>query len=103
MTPARMLNALRLIPPGGPNLAAFLLWNIQNRNRDLSVHSIVREHNIDILLLVEYSPTRARSDLSNLLQLDGLVRRSTSERFGAFGRSSYGMLLSPITNRNAAG
>lgn len=34
-------------------MAAFLLWNVQNRNRDLLVQSIVREHNVDVVLLVE--------------------------------------------------
>src|SRR5271168_1707048 len=81
---------------GEVEVAAFLLWNVQNENRDLLVQSIVREHKIDIVLLVEYSPTKTGSDLSNLLQRDGLVRRSTSERFGVFGRLSYGMILSPI-------
>jgi hypothetical protein len=74
-------------------VAAFLLWNTNNKNRDLLVQSIVREHKIDVVLLVEYSPSTARSDLSNLLQCDGLVKRSTSERFGVFGRFDYGMAL----------
>jgi hypothetical protein len=78
-------------------VAAFLLWNVQNGNRDLLVQSIVREHKIDIVLLVEYSPTKTGSDLSNLLRLDGLVKRSTSERFGVFGRLNDGMILSPVT------
>jgi hypothetical protein len=77
-------------------VAAFLLWNVQNRNRDLLVQSLVREHNIDVVLLVEYSPTKTASDLSNLLQRDGLVKRSTSERFGVFGRLSYTMTLSSV-------
>jgi hypothetical protein len=78
-------------------VAAFLLWNVQNRNRDLLVQSIVREHKIDIVLLIEYSPTKTGSDLSNLLQGDGLMKRSTSEKFGVFGRLAYSMLLSPVT------
>ena len=78
-------------------MAAFLLWNVQNRNRDLLVQSIVREHKVDIVLLIEYSPTKTGSDLSNLLQGDGLMKRSTSEKFGVFGRLAYTMLLSPIT------
>ena len=74
-------------------MAAFLLWNINKQNRDLLVQSIVREHNIDIVLLVEFEPSKTRSDLSNLLQQDGLVKRGTSERFGVFGRLNYGMTL----------
>jgi hypothetical protein len=81
-------------------VAAFLLWNVQNRNRDLLVQSIVREHQIDIVLLVEYSPTKTGSDLSNLLQREGLVKRSRSEKFGVFGRLGYRMLLSPVTIGN---
>jgi hypothetical protein len=78
-------------------VAAFLLWNVHNRNRDLLVQSLVREHKIDVVLLVEYSPTKTASDLSNLLQRDGLVKRSTSERFGVFARLSYPMTLSSVT------
>jgi hypothetical protein len=74
-------------------VAAFLLWNVNGQNRDLLVQSFVREHKIDIVLLVEYSPSKTVSNLSNLLQQDGLVKRSTSERFGVFGRLSYGMAL----------
>ncbi len=90
-----------LTQPGEVEMAAFLLWNIRNENRDLLVQSIVREHQIDIVLLVEYSPTKTRSDLSNLLLDDGLVKRSTSERFGVFGRLNYGMIVVAGHDRNA--
>ena len=58
----------------------------------------MREHLIDIVLLVEYFPAKTGSDLSNLLPQDGLVKRSTSERFGVFGRLNYGMTLSSMIN-----
>ena len=74
-------------------MAAFLLWNINKQNRDLLVQSIVREHKIDVVLLIEFEPSKTRSDLSNLLQQDGLVKRNMSERFGVFGRFEYGMNL----------
>ncbi len=78
-------------------MAAFLLWNVKNKNRDLLVQNLVREHTIDVLLLVEYAPTKTKSDLSNLLQREGLVKRNTSERFGVFGRMSHMMTLAPVT------
>ncbi len=74
-------------------MAAFLLWNINKQNRDLLIQSLVREHAIDVVLLVEYYPSQTRSDLSNLLQSDGLVKRNTSERFGVFARLNNGMTL----------
>ena len=41
----------------------------------------------------EYYPSQTRSDLSNLLQRDGVVKRNTSERFGIFARLNRGMTL----------
>lgn len=79
-------------------MATFLLWNINRQNRDLLVQSLVREHKVAILFLVEYSPSKSRSDLSNLLQQEGLVKRSTSERFGVFGRLNDGMTLVSTIN-----
>src|SRR5215469_17603460 len=74
-------------------VAAFLLWNIDGQNRDLLIQSLVRDRDlkIDVVLLVEYYPSKTRSDLSSLLQSDGLVKRSTSERFGVFARLNHGM------------
>ena len=39
-------------------MARFLLWNIGKRNLDLRVQSLVREHRIDVLLLIEYEQRR---------------------------------------------
>jgi hypothetical protein len=72
-------------------LAAFLLWNTGRRNLDALVQNLVGEHNIDVVLLVEYFPSAIGSTLSTLLINDGLVRRNTSERFGVFGRTGYAM------------
>jgi hypothetical protein len=74
-------------------VAAFLLWNIGKQNRDLLIQSLVREHKIDVVLLVEYYPSKTRSDLSNLLQSDGLVKRNTSERFGVFAPLNHRMTV----------
>lgn len=74
-------------------MATFLLWNINKQNRDLLIQSLVQQHNVDVVLLVEYYPTKTSSDLSNLLQSDGLVKRSESERFGVFARFTDGMEL----------
>lgn len=72
-------------------MAAFLVWNINKQNRDLLLQNIIREHSIDVVLLVEYNPSTNKSNLSNLLLQNGLVKRSESERFGVFGRFEYGM------------
>jgi hypothetical protein len=77
-------------------MAAFLLWNVGGKNRDSLVQNLVREHVIDVLLLVEYYPTKVKSTLSTLLLGDGLVRRNTSDRFGVFSRMSYGMNRVPV-------
>ncbi len=78
-------------------MAAFLLWNTGGKNLDSLIQNLVREHAIDVLLLVEYYPSEIGSTLSTLLLNDGLVRRSTSERFGVFSRPNYGMNGGPVT------
>jgi Endonuclease/Exonuclease/phosphatase family len=77
-------------------MAAFLLWNTNRKNLDSLVQDLVREHKIDILLLVEYYPSETKSTLSTLLLTDGLVRRNSSERFGVFSRLNYGMNSAPV-------
>jgi hypothetical protein len=75
-------------------MAAFLLWNIggkRGKNLDMLVQNLVRGHGIDVLLLVEFYPSITKSTLSTLLLGDGLVRRNSSERFGVFSRTNYGM------------
>ena len=85
-------------------MATFLLWNTAGkkrkkdknvRNLDSLIQALVREHSIDILLLVEYYPSVVKSTLSTLLIDDGLVKRNTSERFGVFSRMSYGLNCVP--------
>ncbi|HEY5313213.1 MAG TPA: hypothetical protein VIK18_11870 [Pirellulales bacterium] len=92
-------------------MAAFLLWNMGGKpgksrkrgksrkikNLDFLVQSLVREHSIDVLLLVEYYPSTMKSTLSTLLIPDGLVRRSTSERFGVFSKMNHGMSYVPVS------
>lgn len=81
----------------GRRMAAFLLWNTGRKNLDGLVQNLVREHKIDIVLLVEYYPSKVGSTLSTLLLNHGLVRRSVSERFGVFSRPIYGMRSVGVT------
>lgn len=74
-------------------MAAFLLWNIDKQQRDSLVQCLVREHDIDVVLLVEYYPSRTGSLLSTLLPGDGLIKRNSTERFGVFARRTHGMTL----------
>jgi hypothetical protein len=69
-------------------MAAFLLWNIKKKPLDNLVQNLVRQHNIDAVLLVEYA--FAVSQLPFLLLNDGLVKRSSSPRFGVFVRNTHG-------------
>ena len=68
-------------------MAAFLLWNVNRKPLDGLVQSLVRQLQIDIVLLVEYA--FGKSQLPGLLQLDGLFRRPSPERFGVFVRSNH--------------
>lgn len=77
-------------------MAVFLLWNTRGTNRDSLVVNLVREHNVDVLMLVEYYPSTINSRLSTLLLNHGLVRRSTPERFGLFSRPIYRMNRLPV-------
>ena len=69
-------------------MAAFLLWNVQKKPLDNLVQNLVRQHNIDVVLLVEYA--FGVSQLPLLLPNDGLIRRSSSPKFGVFVRKSHG-------------
>jgi len=75
-------------------VATFLLWNINKQNRDALIQSIVRQHGVDVVLLVEYAPSKSQSRLSTLLLGDGIIKRNNSERFGIFARQAIG--LNPI-------
>ncbi len=68
-------------------MAAFLLWNVQKKPLDGLVQSLVRLHTIDVVFLVEYA--FGVSQLPGLLQADGLTKRSSSNRFGVFVRSTH--------------
>lgn len=78
-------------------MAVFLLWNTGRRNLDPLVEDLVREHNVDVLMLVEFYPSEVKSSLSTLLLGSGLVRRNTAERFGLFSRLDYGMKRVPVS------
>lgn len=85
-------------------MAAFLIWNVggkSGRNFDLLVQSLVRQHTIDVLLLIEYYPSVSSSTLSTLLLNDGLVRRPSAERFGVFARADYGRHRLPASDGGA--
>lgn len=68
-------------------MAAFLLWNTHRKQLDGLVQNTVREHRIDIVLLVEYP--FGTSQLPGLLLADGFVKRSSPKRFGVFTRSNH--------------
>ena len=53
------------------------------------VRSLVREFQVDVVLLVEYDPDS--SQLSGLLMTEGLIRRRSSRRFGVFVRENHGL------------
>lgn len=72
-------------------MAAFLLWNVTKKPLDTLVQNLVRQHNIDVVLLVEYA--FGVSQLPLLLLNDGLIRRSSSPKFGVFVRNTHGFRL----------
>ena len=78
-------------------MTAFMVWNVGKKNLDSLVQSLVREHKIDVLLLVEFYPAGSGSTLSTLLLGDGLTRRNISERFGVFTRHGFGARMQPVT------
>ncbi|HEY5312470.1 MAG TPA: endonuclease/exonuclease/phosphatase family protein, partial [Pirellulales bacterium] len=68
-------------------MAAFLLWNVNQKPLDGLVQSLVRELQIDIVLLVEYPFGKSR--LPGLLLRDGLFKRPSSKRFAVFVRNGH--------------
>lgn len=71
-------------------MAAFLLWNVHKRQLDGFVQNLVQQHDIDIVLLVEYA--FGSSELPRLLEGDGLRKRLSHERFGVFSRAGHTLL-----------
>ena len=74
-------------------MAAFLLWNVKKKPLDILVQNLVRQHNIDVVLLVEYA--FGISQLPGLLLNDGLVKRSSLPKFGVFVRNTHRLRLLP--------
>lgn len=74
-------------------MAAFLLWNVRKKPLDTLVQNLVRQHNIDVVLLVEYA--FGVSQLPRLLLNDGLVKRSSLPKFGVFVRNTHRLRLLP--------
>ncbi len=68
-------------------MAAFLLWNVRKKPLDNLVQNLVRQHNIDIVFLVEYA--FGVSQLPGLLLNDGLVKRPSLPKFGVFVRNTH--------------
>lgn len=68
-------------------MSAFLLWNVDQKPLDGIVQSLVREHQIDIVLLVEYA--FGNSHLPQLLMRDGLFKRGSTKGFGVFARVNH--------------
>src|SRR5947199_137067 len=80
-------------------MARFLLWNVNKKPLDGLVQSLVRQLNIDIVLLVEYA--FAESLLPGLLMQDGLFKNPSVKRFGVFVRKGQKLarLRSRLCNR----
>jgi hypothetical protein len=72
-------------------MAAFLLWNVNRRPLDGLVQDLVRQHGIDLVLLVEFA--FGKSQLSGMLRVDGLVKRGSTRRFGVFSRVTHRVQL----------
>lgn len=68
-------------------MAAFLLWNVHRKPLDGLVQNLVRQLQIDVVLLIEYA--FEKSQLPGLLLQDGLVKRPSSKRFGVFIRMNH--------------
>lgn len=68
-------------------MAAFLLWNVDRKPLDGLVQNLVRQYNIDIVLLVEFAFGTSR--LSGILPADGLFKRGSPKRFGVFSRIAH--------------
>ena len=74
-------------------MAVFLLWNVNKKPLDAFVQSLVRQHNVDVVFLVEYD--LVASQLSQMLLTDGLVKRSSLPKFGVFARGNHKFRLLP--------
>jgi hypothetical protein len=72
-------------------MAAFLLWNVNGKPLDGLVQNLVRQWQIDVVLLVEYA--FGLSQLSGLLVNDGLWKRPSAKRFGVFSRTNHKLSL----------
>jgi hypothetical protein len=68
-------------------MAAFLLWNVDRKPLDGLVQDLVRQLQIDVVLLVEYA--FGVSQLPSLLANDGFFRRRSPQRFGVFARADH--------------
>src|ERR1017187_3304275 len=69
-------------------MAVVLVWNVNKKpSVDGLVQSLVRQFQVDVVLLVEY-PSRS-SQLPEVLQKDGLFRQPSPEAFGVFVRSTH--------------
>jgi hypothetical protein len=82
-------------------MAAFLLWNVQRKPLDGLVQNLVRQLQIDIVLLVEYA--FRLSQLPGLLMNDGLLKRRSPKRFGVFSRVNQGLRLTRYRFADRAG
>jgi hypothetical protein len=71
-------------------MAAFLLWNVHRKPLDSLVQGLVRQLNIDVVLLIEYAFGTSR--LPALLMQEGLFKRPSSSRFGVFIRANQSLV-----------
>lgn len=69
-------------------MAVVLVWNVnENPLVDGLVQDLAREHQVDLVLAVEYA--HGMSQLPGLLEADGLIRRASRSRFGVFSRPDH--------------
>jgi exonuclease III len=68
-------------------MATFLLWNVNHQPLDGLVQNLVRQWQVDVVLLIEYA--FGTSQLPGLLRQEGLFKRPSSERFGVFVRADH--------------
>jgi hypothetical protein len=71
-------------------MAGFLLWNVDRKPLDGFVQNLVRQHNIDVVLLVEYA--FGTSLLPGMLMADGLFKRPSPSKFGVFVRQNQKLI-----------
>src|SRR5579883_2847358 len=81
-------------------MANFLLWNVQRKPLDHWVVRLVEEHQIDVVLLVEYA---GGSSITKSLTAQRFTPVQSQERFGVFsnGRVRLEPIRATVANNRA--